>query len=92
MARLSLFPETGDVPSRDATMQRISDGDGLRPAAGADLSTPIVSTQDGPRTMGKGISNFGGKKAAPFKKGGGRKTKAVVAKAAVMGAKYGKGK
>jgi hypothetical protein len=42
--------------------------------------------------MGKGISNFGGKKAAPFKKGGGRKTKAMVAKAAVSGAKFGKGK
>jgi hypothetical protein len=91
MTRVTLFPETGEKPSMEATMQRISDGDGLVPA-GTDLSTPIVSTQDGPRIMGKGISNFGGKKAAPFKKGGGRKTKAMVAKAAVSGAKFGKGK
>lgn len=38
--------------------------------------------------MGKGnLSNFGGKRAAPFKKGGGRRSKMLAAKAVVAGAK-----
>jgi len=49
--------------------------------------TDLVSSQDGPRIMGKGLSNFGGKKAAPFAKGGKRRKamKAAVAKAYVAG-------
>lgn len=45
------------------------------------VPTPIVSTQDGPRMAG--IANFGGKKAAPFKKGGKRRDKVLAAKAVV---------
>lgn len=61
-------------------MQRIGDASGLAPTE-ADLSTPIVSSQDGPRMSGK-LSNFGGKKAAPFGKGGKRKmAKAMLRKA-----------
>lgn len=68
---------------RTAAMQRIGDATGLTLVTEADLSTPIVSTQDGPRIMGKGISNFGGKKAAPFVKGGKRRAKVLAAKSAV---------
>lgn len=54
---------------------------------GADLATPIVSTQDGPRMAG--VANFGGKKAAPFVKGG-KGRKAVLAKALLKKKKMGK--
>lgn len=37
--------------------------------------------------MAGGLANFGGKKAAPFGKGGKRRAKVLVAKAAVKGAK-----
>lgn len=53
------------------------------------LSTPIVSVQDGPRMSGN-LSNFKGKKAAPFKKGGGRRTKVAVAKALAKKARQAK--
>lgn len=76
----TLFTPTGGQPSREATMQRIGDASGLAPTE-ANLSTPIVSSQDGPRMSGK-LSNFGGKKAAPFGKGGKRKmAKAMLRKA-----------
>lgn len=42
--------------------------DALTQAVTMSLSTPITSTQDGPRMT----TQFGGKKAAPFVKGGGR--------------------
>lgn len=52
------------------------------------MSTQIVSTNDGGRTVG--ISNFGDKKAAPFTKGKKRR-KAVLAKAvAAKGKKWTK--
>lgn len=73
---------------RQAAMQRIGDASGLEPVAEADLSTPIVSSEDGPRMSGK-MSNFGGKKATPFGKGGKRRAK-VLAKAVVAGAKAAK--
>lgn len=72
---------------RQAAMQRIGDASGLEPVE-TDLSTPIVSSEDGPRMSGK-MSNFGGKKAAPFGKGGKRRAK-VLAKAVVAGAKAAK--
>lgn len=66
---------------RAAAMQRIGDAEGLTLVTDADLSTPIVSSQDGPRMSGK-LSNFGGKKAMPFGKGGKRRVaKALVKKA-----------
>jgi hypothetical protein len=74
---------------RQAAMQRIGDASGLEPVAETNLAVPIASTQDGPRIMGKGVSNFGGKKAAPFTKGGKRRAK-VLAKAVVAGAKAAK--
>lgn len=63
---------------RAAAMQRVGDASGLT------LSTPIASTQDGPRMSGKD-GNFGGKKAAPFKKGGKRRAKVLAAKSALRG-------
>lgn len=66
---------------RDAAMQRIGDASGLH------LATPIASTQDGPRMSGN-LSNFGGKKAAPFGKGGKRRAKVLAAKSAVRGKKW----
>lgn len=84
----TLFTPTGGQPSREATMQRIGDASGLVPT-GADLAVPIASTQDGPRMSGK-MSNFGGKKAAPFQKGGKRRGKVLLAKAAVRKAKMDK--
>lgn len=48
--------------------------------------TPIVSIQDGPRIMAK-VSNFGGKKAAPFVKGGKRRKKVMLAKSTLKKAK-----
>lgn len=90
--RPSLFGKTEGEPTMAGVMERIGDGGGLRPSRGASmsLSTPIVSSQDGPRIMGKGLSNFGGKKAAPFGKGGKRKAKMNAAKAYVTGAKASK--
>lgn len=73
---------------QEAAMQRIGDGSGLELVSEADLSTPMVSSEDGPRMSGN-LSNFGGKKAAPFKKGGKRRAK-VLAKAVVAGAKAAK--
>lgn len=67
-----------------AAMQRIGDATGFTLVSGADLSTPIESTQDGPRMSGK-VSNFGGKKAAPFRKGGKRRAKVLAAKSAMRG-------
>lgn len=55
------------------------------------LATPLVSAQDGPRMSGK-LSNFGGKKAAPFRKGGKRRAKIVVAKAAARKIKKARAK
>lgn len=83
--------------AKRAAMERISDGAGMvlvgppakanvsaPKAATMSLSTPIVSSQDGPRMAG--IANFGGKKATPFGKGG----KRAIAKKAVAAAKKGK--
>lgn len=52
-------------PTLLGALQRIGDSGGLHEASGTvNLSTPIVSAQDGPRMAGS--ANFGGKKAAPF--------------------------
>ena len=73
-------PTTGGA-TWEGLRQRVMDGSGLRPEGTISLSTPIVSVQDGPRMAG--IANFKGKKAAPFKKGGGRRAKVLAAKTAV---------
>lgn len=39
-----------------------------------ELSTPLISSQDGPRMAGN-LANFGGKRAMPFGKGGKRRMK-----------------
>lgn len=80
--RLSLYPDTPTSPSQEGLRERGTDASGIEVQRMLNLSTPIVSVQDGPRMSGK-ISNFGGHKAAPFKKGGKRRAKVLVAKAAI---------
>lgn len=69
----SLFRnQTPEKPTLLGALARMGDTSGLRLAGGStmNLSTPIgASVQDGPRMT---TTHFGGKKAAPFVKGGGR--------------------
>jgi hypothetical protein len=71
MSRKSIFPKPGEKPTRLSALARMGDGAGLHEAGGDTmLATPIgASVQDGPRMT---TTHFGGKKAAPFVKGGGR--------------------
>lgn len=83
-----LFPGPFEKPSWAGLKARSLDGGGIEVGGTLSLSNPIVSVEDGPRIMAK-VSNFGGKKAAPFRKGGKRRAKVLVAKAAVKKAKMG---
>lgn len=75
-----LFPGKDTPPSWEGLRERGTDGSGIVVGSSISLSTPIVSTQDGPRMS---MKNFGGKKAAPFVKGGKRRAKVLAAKSAV---------
>lgn len=86
---MKLYPSIPpSEPTWQGLQQRALDSSGIVVSRTMNLSTPIVSAQDGPRMTG--ISNFGGKKAAPFKKGGKRRAKVLAAKSAVKGAKWSK--
>lgn len=75
MSTATRFGKHAKTAYRRAAFERIGD---------LQLSTPIVSSEDGPRMAG--IANFGGKKAAPFVKGGKRRAKKVArAKMALKG-------
>lgn len=82
-----LFPGGRQKPTWQGLKERALDTSGIEVGGTMNLSTPIVSVQDGPRMTG--VANFGGKKAAPFRKGGKRRAKVLLAKAAL---KRGKGK
>lgn len=85
----SYDPDVADIVDKPMTgYAELSNSDHLAGST-LSLSTPIVSVQDGPRMSGK-VSNFGGKKAAPFKKGGGRRAKVLLAKAVAKKARQGK--
>lgn len=77
-----LLPGKKTPPTWEGLKVRQTDGSGITFGRTMSLSTPIVSTQDGPRVK-MSTKNFGGKKATPFRKGGKRRAKVLAAKTAV---------
>lgn len=75
--RKQLFPGPVGKPTWAGMAARGTDSSGIVVGGSMDLSSTIVSQQDGPRMS---IKNFGGRKAAPFTKGKKRRAKLILAK------------